>query len=144
MTKASSIPRLLLHLFLLGIMVSFESTFGLAWLSIFLIQQIVIRSSDLSSWVIIILASLFISAAFSVSTLLVFGLLVLLWLYPGMRSLYWWIIYLFAVLIIGWQGIESNIGSMIWQTIISLLLLIFYVRGVIWWPRIWKNNEKII
>lgn len=141
--KLKSIVRLTLHLILLTILISFEATFGLPWLSIFFIQQIIVRSSVISSWTIIILMSFILSAAFANSLLLIFSFLVVLWLYQNVRSFWWWLLYFSFVIGSSITSLSNFSGWVILQSILSLSFLIFYTKGVIWWPRVWKNNEKI-
>lgn len=142
--KARSISRVILHLILLTILVSFESAFGLPWLSLFFIQQINARSSVISSWIIIIFMSLMISSAFSTSILLVFGFLVFLWVYQDIRSKLWWIIYILIVVSVSIRSVGNIYGFVALQTTLSLIFLFFYTKGIIWWPKTWKDNEKVI
>ncbi len=142
--KWRSIGRLSLHLLLLLGLLIIESTMGLPWLSIFFIQQIIIRSSTLSAWVITISLSFLLSTAFANSLLLVFGLLVFLWLYQNIRSVSWWLVYLLTVLVIGYPSLVHFSWLVVGQSFLSLGLLLIYTKGIIWWPKIWKNNEKIV
>jgi len=142
--KFSSIFRLSLNLLLLTLLLAFEATFGLPWLSVFFIQQIIVRSSNVTSWIIIVLMSFLISTAFSNSLLLVFSFLVFLWIYQNIRSIWWWLIYLVIVVATSFTSFNRISAPMFWQTSLSLLFLIFYTKGIIWWPKVWKNNEKII
>lgn len=141
--KLNSFYRLSIHLVLLVILVSFEATFGLPWLSIFFIQQIIVRSSVVSAWAIIIISSFLLSTAFSNSLLLIFSFLLVLWLYTNIRSFWWWLIYLSFVVATSVTSLTHYSVWIVVQSILSMLFLIFYTRGVIWWPRIWENNEKI-
>jgi hypothetical protein len=142
--KIQSISRIILHIILLTILVSFEAAFGLPWLSFFFIQQINARSSVVSSWIVIVLMSFLISSAFSTSLLLVFGYLVFLWVYQDIRSRFWWIIYFLIVISTSIKSFGYNYGFIALQTIFSLVFLVFYTKGIIWWPKTWKDNEKII
>lgn len=141
--KLNSFYRLSIHLFLLVILVSFEATFGFPWLSVFFLQQIIVRSSVVSAWAIIIISSFLLSTAFSNSLLLIFSFLIVLWLYQNIRSFWWWLIYLSIVVATSVTSLTHYSMGIVVQSILSLLFLIFYTKGVIWWPRIWKNNEKI-
>lgn len=142
--KWQSIFRLSLHLLLLLGLLIIESTVGLPWLSIFFIQQIIIRSSNLSAWIIIVSLSFLLSTAFANSLLLVFGCLVFLWLYQNIRSLSWWLIYLVTVVAVGYPSLVHFSWAVVVQSLLSLGLLLIYTKGIIWWPKIWKNNEKLV
>ncbi len=141
--KLNSFYRLSINLVLLVILVSFEATFGFPWLSVFFLQQIIVRSSVVSAWAIIIISSFLLSTAFSNSLLLIFSFLIVLWLYQNIRSFWWWLIYLSIVVTTSVTSLTYYSMGVMVQSILSLLFLIFYTKGVIWWPRIWKNNEKV-
>lgn len=142
--NTQSISRIILYLVLISLLISFEAVFGFAWLSVFFMHQILVRVSDRSFWVLGIFTSFLLSVAFSISIIVPLLLILMLWfLHSARKKLLWWMVYMGGVLIVGWQNEGFSSWSIVIQSLVSLTVVLVYVKGIIWWPKIWKNNEKI-
>lgn len=142
--NTQSFSQLALYIVLISLLISFEAVFGFSWLSVFFMHQILIRVSDRSFWVLVIFTSFLLSVAFSISIVIPLILILSLWFLHSVRKKFlWWMVYGGGVLVIGWQSEGFSSWSIIIQSLASLLVILIYVKGIIWWPKIWKNNEKI-
>ncbi|MBT4124644.1 MAG: hypothetical protein HN981_01885 [Candidatus Pacebacteria bacterium] len=142
--NTQSFVQLGLYIVLISLLISFEAVFGFAWLSIFFMHQILIRVSDRSFWILGLLTSFLLSVAFSISIVIPLVLILSLWfLHSARKKFLWWMFYGGGVLLVGWQSDGFNSWSTVVQSLASLLVILVYVKGIIWWPKIWKNNEKI-
>ena len=132
------------YFLILLVLLSFEASFGLPWLSIYFFYQVAMRLNIIGFWTLLLSFSLLISIAYPLSIFVSFGLLIILWWAKQYFSrTKWFGLYILNITAMAWLGTNLQLWLVIWQSILSLIFLFIHLRGVIWWPRTWKNNEKI-